>query len=475
MKIHKLVVLGFVWISVPAYTQNKPLLYDFNEIPQSLVTNPGTEIDYTWYAGVPLLSGIAAQVGSSGLTTGDIFAVDGLDFNDKFREQVVNGLNHTDEFSGTQQVEFINIGFRSKDPSIFYSMGMYIEADFIQYWPKDYGILAFEGNADRLNQEFDLGHLNTRIEAVSVFHIGINKRLNKKLTVGARGKIYSGILNVNSTQNSGFFVTREGENNIFSNSIEADLKWTTSGWNAIRVAENEGVLAKEIVKRAFFGGDLGLGLDVGFTHRFNERTALTAGLLDLGLIYHSGDTQNYTLKGATTVEGVEIILPDALFNSTGDFWQEFIDEVEELVPFEENNESYVTFRPIKLNASFRYSFGKQVRKKGKDDCDCKVFSQLKAVYPKYLNTLGTQVYVINRPLGPQGALTGFYLRRLGQAMAVKTTYTIDKYSFANIGLGLILQAGPVNFYLMGDNLLGYQNLANSKYASLQLGLNIISW
>jgi len=163
-----------------------------------------------------------------------------------------------------------------------------------------------------------------------------------------------------------------------------------------------------------------------------------------------------------------------MFNPSGDFFQDLVDDVEELVPFQENEKSYLTFRPTKLNASLRYSFGKKLRKGG-DDCDCDIKPTSKTLFPKYLNNLGGQLYVINRPRGPQAALTAFYLRRLGRAMAIKTTYTIDKFSFTNVGLGVNFQAGPINMYLMADNLLAYQNLANAKYASLQLGLNIISW
>jgi hypothetical protein len=89
--------------------------------------------------------------------------------------------------------------------------------------------------------------------------------------------------------------------------------------------------------------------------------------------------------------------------------------------------------------------------------------------------VGGQLYAINRPRGPQTALTAFYLRRFGNVAAIKATYTVDKFSATNIGLGLNLQAGPVNFYFMADNLLAYSNVYNSRYASFQLGLNIISW
>ena len=245
--------------------------------------------------------------------------------------------------------------------------------------------------------------------------------------------------------------------------------------NAIRLAADEETLASTIMKRALFGGDLGLGIDAGFTYKFNDQTTFTASILDLGFIYHSSDPKNYTLNGATTIEGIEVILPEALSNPSGDFWQDLVDEVEELVPYQENTKSYITFRPTKLNASLRHSFGKTIRNKRKDDCYCSVLPTANVVFPKCLNSLGGQLYVINRPRGPQVALTTFYLRRLGRAIAIKTTYTIDKFSYTNVGLGVNFQAGPINMYFMADNLLAYQNLANAKYASLQVGLNIISW
>jgi hypothetical protein len=73
------------------------------------------------------------------------------------------------------------------------------------------------------------------------------------------------------------------------------------------------------------------------------------------------------------------------------------------------------------------------------------------------------------------ALTAFYHRRFGDVMALKATYTVDKFTYSNIGLGLSVQAGPVNFYVMADNFLAYRNIADTNYASFMLGLNIISW
>lgn len=479
--------LAFIFLfggCVVFHAQNKAVLYDFNEIPQALMLNPGMQTNYLWYAGVPLLSGISTQAGTSGITVHDIFADDGVDINVKVREKALNGMNIRDDISGTYQVEILNGGFRGKNrPGNFYSFGIYHEGDAIGYWFQDLAILAFDGNANQLNRRFDLSHLKTRGELVNVFHFGVNRIMNSSLTIGARAKIYSGIIDFNSTSNEGYFVTTEGENNLLANTLVSDMRLRTSGIEAIReVLDDDTIddasgIANALTRRAFFGGDLGLGIDLGFSYNINEQTVLTASLLDLGFIYHANDVKTYTLKGSATVEGVEIIYPDALTDPNADFWQELVDEVEALVPFEENTDSYLSFRPTKLYASLRYNFGKPIQNalQMRESCDCDYKGSDKSSAIQYQNSVGGQLYMINRPRGPQAALTAFYQRRFGRVFSVKTTYTADKYSLTNVGLGFSLQAGPVNLYAMADNLLAYQNVADMHYASFQIGLNIISW
>ncbi len=473
MRISKLIYMSILWVCVGAYAQNKQLLYDFTEIPQSLMVNPGAKTDFKWYTGVPMLSGVSFQAGSSGISVNDLFANDGLDFNDKVRDRAISGMTSRDELSGTYQIELLNGGFRGRDSDVFYSFGIYNEGDAIGYWFQDYAILAFEGNADHLSKRFDLGDLKTRGAMLNVFHFGVNKKLSDQLTFGVRGKIYSSIFDFNSSRNKGYFVTSEGQNNLLRNTINADMEWRTSGIRAIRDAEKEETLPNTILKRGFFGGNLGLGVDLGFTYNLTEQTVISGSLLDLGFIYHANDIKTYTLNGNAITEGVTAILPDALVDPDKDFWQDLVDEIETIVLFESNTKNYLSFRPTKLYASLRYNFGRQAQRRA--DCDCGPNATQSNRGSKYANGLGGQIYMINRPRGPQAALTAFYHRRFGNFMAVKTTYTIDKFSYTNIGLGISIQAGLVNLYLLADNLLAYQNLADSHYTSFQFGLNIISW
>ena len=101
--------LTILWVCFSAHAQNKQIMYDFTEIPQSLLINPGVQTDFKWYAGIHGISGLSFQAGSSGVSAYDLFAADGVDFNTKVRDRLLGGMTTRDELSGTQQIELLNI------------------------------------------------------------------------------------------------------------------------------------------------------------------------------------------------------------------------------------------------------------------------------------------------------------------------------------------------------------------------------
>ena len=129
-----LIVTLFVGL-VKLTAQNKQLLYDFYELPQSLLVNPGVKTPHKWHFGVPLLSNINFYAGSSGLTVGDLFLADGVDFNTKFRA-AVNNINFRDaiEAGGTFEVFFG--GFRGKIQEIIFPLGLMVKVIFLITCPK---------------------------------------------------------------------------------------------------------------------------------------------------------------------------------------------------------------------------------------------------------------------------------------------------------------------------------------------------
>ena len=437
-----------------SFSQNKQVLYGFNEIPQSLMLNPGAQISNDWYVGMPLLSQLHVNVGMSGISVYDVFAEDGRDFNSKLRDAIYN-MDSNDHFAVNQQLEIISGGFafgNSYEKDQYLSFGLYQETDVMVYFPKDYAILAYEGNQSNINRIFDLSHLNASAEIVSVFHVGYNKKLHNKLTVGARGKIYSSLINFNSTKNTGTFVTTPGENNYYKHTFNLDLELRTSGAGSLLNDDNSDFSEdlNQLRSRVLFGGNLGLGIDIGFTYQPTEQWTVSASLQDIGFISHSKDVENYKLDGTYEFEGINPIFEESEQGQTAEeYWDEIADEFEDLFTLDTTNTKYSTWRPLKLNAALTYSFGEKVSK----ECNCLQGDS------GYLNAVGAHLFAINRPKQPQLALTAFYYRQLFDQIRLKATYTVH--------------LGGINFYLMADNLLEFQNLAKAQSVSLQLGFNYI--
>jgi hypothetical protein len=78
-----------------------------------------------------------------------------------------------------------------------------------------------------------------------------------------------------------------------------------------------------------------------------------------------------------------------------------------------------------------------------------------------------------RPLRPQYAITGFYEKIFTEKLHAKVTYTVDDYSYHNVGVGISTQLGSLSLFGMVDNILAFNNLANASSVSFQMGINLI--
>ncbi|AWG21722.1 hypothetical protein FFWV33_09310 [Flavobacterium faecale] len=456
----QLLTFSLLLCSLVSLAQNKQILYNFTAVPQSMMTNPGADVSYKFYFGVPFLSGFSANVGSTGFSAYDLFAANGVDFNTKLRT-VVNETTNKDKLVLNEQLEVFNGGFRlgERDNYTYFSFGMYQELDAIVYVPKDPLVLALDGNQNYIGRSFNLGDLNAKAEAVSVLHFGFHKNITEKLILGARAKIYTSGFNVTTTKNAGYVYTIPSNNTVYEQQIYSDLQLQTSGLSNY-IDNNAGFEGgKKTAKKAFLGPDLGLGFDLGFTYNPKKNIQWTGSILDIGFINHSSDAKTYTYKGIYNYQGVNPNFSN--INNSGDTYQEFQDAI----PLDTTRATYKTWRPIKVNASYQYSWNDH---RTDAPCDC-----LGKSNQAYQNGVGAQLFMMSTPKAPMIALTGFYQRRIFTGLNMKATYTVDSFSYSNIGLGLSANIGAFNLYLMGDNLLAYRDLSKAKSLSFQMGLNFV--
>ena len=451
-----------LFVATNLVAQNKQLLYNFTDIPQSLMTNPGADVKYKWYAGVPFLSGISMNVGSTGFSAYDLFANDGVDFTTKLRS-VLSKTTHNDVLSLNQQLELFSGGFRigTEDNRSYLSFGLYQEFDFLSYVPHDIATLAIDGNKDYMGKRFNLADLSVKADLLSVFHIGIHKKIQDNLIVGARAKIYSSIFNASSVDNAGYIYTAFSTDSYYEQIIYSNLQLNTSGIAQYTNSNTTGNIGADVKKGILLGGNLGLGLDLGLTYYPKSNVQFTASVIDLGSIKQSKNIESYSYKGFYNYKG---LVPH--FNNENAAQANYQDFKNAIV-LDTLHAKYTTWRPTKFNASAQYSFEEERVVDGSCNCegtDPSIF---------YKSTVGAQLFAMTTPKSSLFALTTFYKRNFSKSFQMKATYTVDSFSFSNVGLGMSTKVGPVHFYVLADNLLSYSDVSKANSLSFQLGLNLI--
>ena len=460
--MRKIYLIFCIVFQLSCFSQNKELLYNFTSIPQSSLVNPGADVSYKYYFGFPVLSGVSANVGSNSFSAYDLFADNGVDFNQKVRD-VINRSSSNDKVVTNQQLEIFSGGFRvgGRESRSYVSFGLYQEFDFFMYVPKDPALLALNGNRDYIGKSFNLGDINAKAEVLSVLHIGYHKKVNDKFVFGGRAKIYSSGANATSTKNSGYIYTGQdaGTPNLYNQIISSNLELKTSGISKFTKDEYDGNVAKDIAHNTFFNGSLGLGVDAGITYYIKDNLQLTASIIDLGFIRQSKDIETITYKGTYQYNGVN---PDFLGTDNP---ENVFDEFEEAIPRDTLYNKYTTWRPTKFYSSIQYSFGEA---RPDDECNCRG-----QVEKYYKNAVGAQLFAMTTPREPLVALTAFYRRNIFRKLDVKATYTFDTFSNKNIGLGLAGTIGPVNIYVLVNNILEYKDLSKARSAAFQIGINFV--
>jgi hypothetical protein len=452
----KLLLLIALIVTGSLKSQQK-LAFSFAESPQTLLLNPGAETNFRSHYGIPMLSNFSFDLGITGFTLNDLFSNDSRAFKTRF-EAVLNKINSTDYVSFNTQVEVLNVGFRL-DKKTYLSFGFYEELDFISYMPKDFIELFYYGNQPFLNRSFSLSQVSMKGDFLGVLHAGISKKINEKLNVGARVKIYSSSINIESLNNSGTYTSSTSNENIIRQSLNnLNGQIRTSG---IVDSDDEFIDSPgEYFSKTFLGSNMGLGLDFGLTYHFTSQLEFTASLLDIGFIRHSKNTKNFNIDGNYVLDGLNFEY-DA--SSLSNYWQQVEQDFRDKVITEETQEGYTSWRPMKINAALKYSFGE---KRGKS-CYSKTHKQY------YYNAIGFQIHNIMRPIKPQFSFTSFYEASLSKKIHTKFTHTINDYSSIIFGAATSLQLGKLSVFGGLDNLLGVADVSSGNSVAFNFGFNIV--
>ncbi|MDA9772732.1 DUF5723 family protein [Flavobacteriaceae bacterium] len=453
----KIYILFFILAITSSINAQQQLSFSFGEIPQNLMLNPGAETNFKSHYGIPVFSNLSFRAGFTGFTLADLFLNDSRDFNLKF-EEVLNKIDSDDYININTVVEVLSAGLRIDDKT-YVSFGFYEELDLITYLPKDITELVYYGNEPFLNRPFSISELVMKVDMLGVLHAGMSRKVDEKLTIGGRLKIYSSSLNIETNNNSGTITATTNNTNIIRQTLDnLDAEIRTSGITDSNGDANESF--NDVFSNTLLGGNLGLGFDVGLTYHFSPQLEFTGSIIDVGFIKYSKNIRNYTAKGNYILDGINF---EYNSDDPSDYWEQLEEDFNANVPTGETENTYTSWRPMKINAALKYSFGEKRSK----------FCYTKTHKQYYYNSIGFQIHTIMRPLKPQFSFTSFYEKSFSKKIHTKFTHTINDYSAAIFGVATSLQVGKLNIFGVLDNILAVTDVASSNNISLNFGFNIV--
>jgi hypothetical protein len=405
-----LVIVAFVITYSGAHAQVAGTQYFMNSLPQYVSNNPAFMPKYKFALGLPG-SMIDVNYYNSGFTYNDFTAkVNGGRVATPSR--LIAALPKKTYITMTTQMDLLRFGMKI-GTNMYVSFNSAVRGYGRTMIPKDAVALIANGNAGYVGKTASISPTADMILFLEN-SVGFAISPNEKLSVGARAKFLRGFMNANTASaNASISVA-----NDYAVTMAADLNVRTSG-----IYDNG-----KSFNLSNYSGNNGVAFDLGATYKLIPKLTLAASLLDIGAIKWKYDTYQYTLdksKATYTFDGIDMA---SVVNGNRD-GQAISDSLKtKFKPQEKAGSSYSTALPAKTLLSANYDVTKS-------------FSVgMMAYAERFMGRTAT------------GATIGIN-KHFGKVLSTSVSYGASNRSFNNLGAGFSLNLAPVQFYIVGDNLL----------------------
>lgn len=434
-KYFTLTFLIFTMFSVQG--QQDLTIYHMPSIQQMHYVNISKRPDNGVNIGLPGISSIYFRQQNTFLNPSILFENNGntVDFKS---EDFLNNIGKKNILGADFAVDLFSFGMGFGDNYMSFSVREKATAKITL--PEDLLAFPFTGNAnfERLdNGTLDFSDLDIRLNHYREYGLSFQRKLNDKWEVGGRLKYLYGLENVTMKRNDIQWKTDE---TTWDYEITGQLDINSSGFGPLLTDENEyydledGPVSEYLFKRK----NRGFGIDLGATRQIGDRLEVSANVIDLGYIKWKTYNKNLVSNsGQFLYDGIYVhdgaLYADSAFTDSvdvimDDLWESFKDEFETT----DNEDSYTSLLSTRLSVSALYDLYEGERSSA---------------------TLGgllqTEIYRGNF----YPTLTLSYNQRFQRWLSASASYSIIDWDFRNLGLGLSANAGPVQIYVVADNLL----------------------
>ncbi len=428
---------------LPGFAQQNFTLYNMQRIPQSMYANPALMPLSSINIGLPGISSIYMNVSNSGFRLKDILVTTAEDSLKISPDNLIAKLASNNYLTAAAQVDLLSFGFRLKKKH--YISFNATEKVLVSFrYPKDFLNFVWKGNggADMLGKELQF---NFGIDAIHYRQYGLGyaiQLMDNKLTLGTRLNYFYGMENVWTELSSTSLTT---DATTFDITAKSNLLINTSGLDSNLAGKQSGI-SNYLLKN----GNHGFGADFGVNYKINERISVSGSINDLGFIHWKSNLINYVSTNSDasyTYQGIALqnFIKDT--SSVRDGLKQMVDSVKGVFNIEQKNDAYTTRFSPQIYAGGNFHLTDRVN-----------FGLL------YYSTFFDKRYHPGLSLSAN--------TMLGRIFSLSATYSIYNRSYNNVGLGFSLNGGPVQWYLVSDNVAGMIFPVSTKNLNLRAGINL---
>lgn len=418
-------------------------------VPQSIYINPAIVPPYDFYIGFPALSSLKLEFKNSPFDYNDVIKQTNNDSLYLDTQALLNSLKKKNYLIGEFSNEFLSFGFRVKQFFISFNLSEKLYSNIM--YPKDFVSLLLEGNAQYIGTTINAGGFDVNITHYHELAVGMSYTISKKWSAGFRAKYLVGVFNLD-TKNTDINLYSPDE---FSINVTTDIQVNMAiPGNSTSPEDSLGfdINGNEFLRGFYSFKNSGFAFDLGMQYSPIEKLTLGLSVTDIGFINWKSGVKNIVTNKATsssTFTGVDI---GEMFSSDtvkfSDQLNEMLDSLREDLGLKVTYENYRSWLTPKIYLSGIYS-----------------------LTPKDHFGLLFRCDLFKGNILP--ALTLNYTREFGKAFSLMAGYSILTNSYANFALGFAVNAGPLQLYLMTDNILGIAQLNNTRYTNTHFGINLV--
>lgn len=420
-------------------------LYNLNKsVPQAHQLNPAFRPDAKIVIGLPVISSSHVSVDMDQLSFNQVFTESVEQSLTLNAENVSNALRDKNNFSIQSDLQLFFLGLNLGNN--FFSLAVNDRVSSWLVYNKDIVDLALFGNGDErtFGRNLSLDQMLLRQNLYHEIALGFATDIGDKLSIGARIKFLSGVLNAQTEQVSGYLRTDADSIHI----TNSNIVFKNSGYNYF--TEDLDILSMYRNTLPFVGGNNGFGLDIGIQYHITDRINLSASVTDVGYINWKENTQSFSFDDVTySFKGFDVV---DLINNDGannDFFQNELDSLGNLYTLQENeNIAYKS----SLVSNFYTGF------------DYKITG---------MHHVGAQVYgkIAEGNVTPEFGV--YYNLQFRDVVNAVVNASFRNGQVHAVGAGVSFDLGPIQIYGTSESITSLINPQAANLVDARVGINLI--